>query len=439
MTGPVTVEFTGARSGQGPLTWGQRAFWRLTEWLPPGDPYFNMPWALPAHGKPDLPTVLAALARLLGRHESLRTNWIAGSDVIGHQGAEQCGMVQRVAEHGWLTVGLVDAAGARPRALAGEIAAELAGKGFDYANELPVRCVVVMDGGRPRAVAFAFTHMAVDGRALDVIAGEWPRLLSGEPLPQAVPQPLDLAAEEESAEGAARGERALRYWRAALDRMPRPLFAAPRGAPEEPRFVKLGMESAALGAAVTRLAGRWGVSTGSVLLGAYAVLLSRLTGRGTVAMQLIVGNRHDPRLAPMVATLVQDGIFVLDVAHGSSLAEVVGAAHRGVLASYRHARYDPAAQRALIEETGPPPTAYFNDVRVAGGWPNLPPDPPVSPGRTFPVGAWPEVDADVFLSVGPATHTCRLDLLADTALLPREAIEAMLREVETLLVSEENT
>ncbi|MGW4966729.1 condensation domain-containing protein, partial [Nonomuraea sp. NPDC004186] len=343
MIGPVTVEFTGARSGQGPLTWGQRAIWRLTEWLPPGDPYFNMPWALPVHGKPDLPAVLAALTRLLGRHESLRTNWLPGP--------EQADMVQRVAGQGRLAVELVDAAGSRPRVLAGEIAAELAAKGFDYADELPVRCAVVMDGGRPRAVAFAFTHMAVDGRALDVIAGEWPRLLSGEPLPQDVPQPLDLAAEERSPEGAARGERALRYWRAALERMPRPLFAAPPGRPEEPRFVKLGMESAALGAAATGLAARWGVSTSSVLLGAYATLLSRLTGRGTVALQLIVGNRHDPRLAPMVATLVQDGIFVLDVAPGQPLAEVVRAAHRGVLAAYRHARYDPTKLRSA--STGP--------------------------------------------------------------------------------------
>jgi hypothetical protein len=54
MSGPVTVEFTGARSGQGPLTWGQQAIWRLTEWLPAGDPYFNLPWVLPVRGKPGL-------------------------------------------------------------------------------------------------------------------------------------------------------------------------------------------------------------------------------------------------------------------------------------------------------------------------------------------------------------------------------------------------
>ena len=49
-----------------------------------------------------------------------------------------------------------------------------------------------------------------------------------------------------------------------------------------------------------------------------------------------------------------------------------------------------------------------------------------------------EVDADVFFTVGPATHTCRLDLLAATAHMPRTTIEATLREIETLLVNEEN-
>src|SRR5690606_37704647 len=107
------------------------------------------------------------------------------------------------------------------------------------------------------------------------------------------------------------------------------------------------------------------------------------------------------------------------------------------LAAYRHARYDPAAQRALIEETGAPPTAYLNDVRAAAGWPNLPRHP--APGRIFPVGAWPEADAEVFCTVGPATHTCRLDLLADTAVMPSESIEATLGEVETLVGAKEST
>jgi len=425
MNDSVTVEFTGARSGQGPLTWGQRAIWRITEWLPPGDPYFNMPWTLPVHGKPDLPAVLSALGRMLGRHESLRTNWSDGPD----------GIVQRVVGHGGLPVELIDAGGARPRALAGDIAADLAAKGFDYAAEPPLRCAIIMDGGRPRALAFAFSHLAVDAGALDVLAGEWPQLLAGEPLPERHPQPLDLAAEERSPEGLARGERALRHWRAALEKMPRPLFGASPATPEHPRFVKLGMESAVLATAATALAARWSVSTSSVLLGTYAVLLSRLTGHGTVAMQLIAGNRHDPRLAPMVGTLVQDGILVLDVA-GASPAEAVRAANRGVLAAYRHARYDPMAQRALIAGIGPPPTAYFNDVRAVAGWPNVPARP--TPGRVFAAGAWPEVDADVFFTVGPATHTCRLDLLADTAHMPRTTIEATLREIETLLVNEEN-
>ncbi len=424
MTDSAGVPFAGTRGGQGPMTWGQRSIWRITAWLPPGDPYFNMPWTLPVHGKPDLPTVLAALGRMIGRHESLRTTFTDGP----------AGLTQRVRQRGELTVRLVDAGDARPRALAQEIAADLAATGFEYAAEPPLRCAVVMGGGRPRALAFAFSHLAVDAGALDVLAGEWPRLLAGESLPEPRPQPLDLAVEELSPDGRALGERALRHWRAALERTPRPLFPAPTATPEDPRFVKLGLESAALARAATTLAERWSVSTSGVLLGAYAMLLARHTGHDVAAMQVIVGNRHDPRLAPMVGTLVQDGILVLDVA-GLALAEVVRAANRGVLTTYRRARYEPMAQQALIAELGPPPMAYFNDVRTTTGWPNTPQRP--GPTRVLDVGAWPEVDAEVFFTVGPATHTCRLDLLADTAHLPRATIEATLREIETLLVNEE--
>lgn len=420
------VEFTGSRAAHGPLTWGQRSIWLITHWLPDGDPYFNLPWTLSVHGKPDLPAVLRALGLLLERHESLRTTW---SDT-------PAGPVQRVAGSGSLTVGLHDAGAARPREVAAELAKALAATGFDYGAELPVRCAIVMADGRPKVLAFAFSHLAVDAWAMDVMAAEWPRLLAGETLPPPAWQPLDLAAAETSEEGTARGERALRHWRAALDRTPREQFAVPAAEPENPRFVKLGMESAAVAAAATELAERWSVSTTSVLVGASAALLAQQGGHGTVAMQFIVANRHDRRAAALVATMVQDGVFVMDLPRGT-FEDAVRAAHRQSMSAYRHAHYDPVAQRALLKEAGPAPAVYFNDVRTTAGWPNIPAGTPAElTGRTrlFSAGAWSEVDATIFLSTGPATHTCQLYLLADTAHLPRTAIEAILRGLEALLV-----
>ena len=86
----TSVEFTGARGGESPLSWGQLAIWRLTRWLDDDDPYFNMPWVLPVYGRRDLDTVLRALRALVERHETLRTTY------EGTPG----GLVQRVARRG---------------------------------------------------------------------------------------------------------------------------------------------------------------------------------------------------------------------------------------------------------------------------------------------------------------------------------------------------
>ncbi|MBG0829767.1 hypothetical protein HS041_18545 [Planomonospora sp. ID67723] len=437
MTGPpfawlrsATVEFTGERGGEAPLTWGQRSIWRITRWLEDGDPYFNTPWVLPVPGRPDLDTVLRALGTLVERHESLRTTCQETPE----------GPVQRIASVGRLTVEIFDAVDATPRQAAAELAGELATKGFDYAAELPLRCAVVTADGRPRALALALSHLAVDAWALDLLAAEWRRLLAGEDLPPPAWQPMDQAAFERSGKGAERGERALRHWRSVLERAPGTLFDHPPGTPEDPRFVRVGMESAAVAAAARVLAERWSVSTTSVLLTASAVLLATLTARGTAVMQFIVGNRHDPRLRDMVGTAVQDGLFVLDLPDGM-FADAVRAGHRQALITYRHAHYEPYAMMALREEAGPVDlSAYFNDVRTVPAWPNLPAqatlDPAALTGRTktFFVGAWAEVDAKVFFATGPATHTCQLYLLTDTAYLPRSTAYALLRGVETLLV-----
>lgn len=437
--GSETVEFA-ADGGEAPLTWGQRAIWRITRWLDDGDPYFNMTWVLPVAGKPDLPTVLRALTGLITRHESLRTTISPSAGAAGggtDPGAPPDDFVQRIAARGRLTVDVFDAVGGRPREVAAAVAAELAAKGFDYGGELPVRCAVVTADGRPRALAFALSHLAVDAGALDVMAAQWRPLLTGERLPPVAWQPRDQAAHEQSAAGRARGERTLRHWSSVLRDVPATLFDHPPGTPEDPRFVRIGMESAAVAAATETLAARWSVSTTSVLLSAAAALLTAVTGRRKAVMQFIVGNRHDARLRDMVGTAVQDGLFTLDLPDGT-FADAARAGHRQALITYRHAHYEPYAMMRLRDEVGPADlSAYFNDVRTVPTWPNRPRGEPAEltgRTRTFFVGAWSEVDAKVFFATGPATHTCQLFLLTDTAYLPRPTAYAMLRGVETLLV-----
>ncbi|MFD1497493.1 hypothetical protein, partial [Streptosporangium lutulentum] len=203
------------------------------------------------------------------------------------------------------------------------------------------------------------------------------------------------------------------------------------------------------GVAAETLAARWSVSAASVLTTASAVLLAVLTGHREPAMQLIVANRHASRSEAMVGTAAQDGLFVLDLP-GGTFADAVHAGHRQALSTYRYAQYDPFRMMALREEAGLRRggaidlSAYFNDARTLGHWPDLPGvEPAGDPAaiaaltertRTFFVGAWPKVDATAFFATGPATNACLLYLLVDTARLSRSTAYTLLRGVETLLV-----
>ncbi|WP_067171723.1 condensation domain-containing protein [Microtetraspora niveoalba] len=432
-----TVEFAGARGGEAPLTWGQRMIWGSTRWLDDRDPYFNLPWTLPVAGAVDLAAVLRAVRRLVERHETLRTAYVETPE----------GTVQRVARTGTLTVGVYET-GERPMTAAKALAAELAATAFDYAGELPVRCAVVVAGGRPRAVALALSHLAVDGWSLTLLATEWPRLLAGDDLPAPARQPLDQAAYESGDEGAARSARALRHWRAGLERAPRSMFDFPGREPEEPRFVRYGMRSAAAAVAAETLAARCAVTTASVLTAASAALLAAVTGHRTAALQLIVSNRHDPCVRDMAAPAALDGLFVLDLA-GGGFADAVRRGHGQAMAAYRNGHYDPSAVGAVRAEAGRERgadldlDAFFNDVRPDGRWPDLPPVARDDPGalaalrektRTFFVGGYPKVKARVFFATGPATATCEFFVLVDTAFLPGETAERMLLGLEALLV-----
>ncbi|MEU8176741.1 condensation domain-containing protein [Microbispora hainanensis] len=494
---PRTVEFRGARGGEAALTWGQQGIWRSTQWLDDGDPYFNLAWTLPVTGAAGLDAVLRAVGRLVERHETLRTAFVrdrendgADGENTGHEntgqentgqentgqentggentvqentGQENTGQentggentvqestvqestVQRVSREGRLTVGVYEAA-AKPMSAAKALAAELAATGFDYAAELPIRCAVVCQRDRPRALALALSHLALDGWSLNMVAAEWPRLVAGEDLPGPSRQPLDQAAFERSHPPP--GGPALRHWRTGLAAAPRSMFDFPMREPEEPRFVRHGMDSPAAAVAAEALAARHGVTTSSVLTVASAALLAAVTGHRTAALQLIVSNRHHPGMEAMAGPAAQDGLCVIELGTGT-FADALRHGHRRTMATYRNGHYDPvlvhAAWDAEAWSRGADIDldAFFNDVRQGGRWQGL---PQVDSGdaaalaalrkrtRTFFVGAYSKVKARIFFATGPSPSSCEFYVLVDTAFLPGDVALRMLTGLEELLV-----
>ncbi|MBO4271387.1 condensation domain-containing protein [Microbispora triticiradicis] len=436
----ATVEFHGARAGEATLTWGQRLIWRAVHLMGDSQSFLNCPWVLPVYGRRDLATVLDTLRVLIERHETLRTTFHGTPD----------GPVQRVRRDGRLTVDLVEAGEERALRAAERIAGELSTTAFVHDRDLPLRCAAVLKAGRPMALALTFSHLAVDFQALSLLSEEWKVLLRGEQPPPADWHPTDQAALEREESFQARSARSIRYWRAVLEEAPLDVFDHSPGEPEDPRFIEVGMESVALAAAAETLAERWTISTTSVLLGACATVLATVSGRSKAVMQLVHSNRRDPRTRTMIGNVGQDGLFVLDPP-SEGFADACREAHRAAFTAYRNAHYDPFAMQAMREDIGrrrgrePDLDAFFNDRRTIGTWPGVPrPSAGEIAGesladltaktRTYVTNAWPGVRFKAFFTVGAATDTGQLSLIADTAYLPLETARAMLLGVEALLV-----
>lgn len=437
VTQVINVRFEGVRGGEAALSWGQQSIWRSIRWLDDDDPYFNVPMTVPVDAELSLEEVAHALKALFERHESLRTTCVETAD----------GPVQRVAATGELTVDVHDAKDEDPAQYANRLAADLASTAFRYAEELPVRCGIVCSEGVPRWLALAMSHLSIDAWSLRVLREEWTTLLRGERLPDASPQPLDRARFEQEGLGRRRGEESLAYWQEKLRAIPRSMFDFPTAEPEEPRYIRLGIESPSLAVAADRVAAACGVTTATVLTVAVAAVLSSYTGHPECVMQLIVPNRHDARYRGMVGPTAQDGLLELAFDDGASFTETVKQGHMRAMATYRYGHYDPMRlvdlRRRLGDERGVcfDLSAYFNDIRPSGNWPELPATSSVSEievltkktTTTF-VGAWPSVDAKAFFATGVAPDTGQLYLTADTAYLPRQVGYDLLLAVERLLV-----
>jgi hypothetical protein len=430
----ATVAFSGERDGEAALTWGQRHTWRALRLHGPGQYFLNCPWVLPVYSRRDLGTVLNALRALIERHETLRTTF---ADT-------PAGPVQRVARSGELTVRLEPTEQDRPLEVAERLASQMSEEIFAPADEWPLRCRILIKEGRPAAIACAFSHLAVDHMALTLLSADWRRLARGEDLPPASWQPMDQTGLEAAEPFQVRSARSVRCWRQVLDEAPLDVFDHPPGTPEDPRFVEVGIESPALGAAVGRLAKRWTVSTSSVLLAACATVLATVSGRPRAVMLLPHSNRRDPRTRAMVGAVIQDSLFTLDVDAGPDFAATCRAAERNALIAYRNTQYDPFAMWAMREGTGlrrgrePDLNAFFND-RLGSERPDQ-----SAPGenlaaltgktRIYASNAWPSIHVRAMFTVGTTAGASELSLIVDTAYLPRDIAASMLVGVEALIV-----
>ncbi|MEU6075794.1 condensation domain-containing protein [Micromonospora sp. NPDC047074] len=455
-TGPVTPDgtgveeltyapFSGGRAASAPLTWGQRAMWRTVEEFDSPAAYrvLGLPRTLPVAARADVtvPRALRAVGALVARHGSLRTRFRRRDREL-HQEAAATGRLP-------VLVHAVPRPADDPdgRDAATALAARLREPRFDHVAEWPLRVALVTVDDRVRQVVTVFSHSVVDLDAADTVLRDLRVLLLRGTLdtPPGL-QSVDLAERERLVQ-ARRSERAVAYWIRQLDGLTGGPADRAGPAPVVPRHLRGSLVSAAVGHATRLVAARHRVSTSDALLAATAAVLGAGSGQDACGIVLMASNRFQPGHDTAVGTLNQIGLCRLDLDGRPGFAELLSRARGAALDAYRHAYYDPAAWERAVTELGHDhrtflaPFCYLNDTRLSR---------PARPSGAGPdeAGVRAMVSRSAFRWLPELTGfpwRCRLQALdapgaaelvvtADSRYFPAVRAEALLRDVEALLV-----
>ncbi|WP_324789442.1 condensation domain-containing protein [Streptomyces sp. H51] len=431
----LRIDVTGRRAATAVATWGQRAIWHCLDSAPEAEAHFNLARTVEVPEGCDTRSVTRAVAELVRAHDALRT--------VFHFADSR--LWQTVQASGTLSLARYQVTDG-PDEAARTIAAELAGRPFGR-NEWQVRFALVTDGARPSRLAVAVGHLAVDQEGLRQLTGDLRQALAGRRIEPRSCQPLDVAAYEQSPQGRAASERALRHWSRGLRTAPATLFDYPRRAEGTPRFRRLVMRSEAIAVAAELAASRMRVSSTSVLLAATVSALGEFTGHRVVPMQTICSNRENPARRHVVGTLSWDGLITVDTGQ-ASFRQTVRKTFQAGLTAYGNGYYDPEEAWRLrrhhehLRGATQDLAAHFNDIRGRSGgrvdqW-----DPgPAALGRltertTVAEAACPDTsDARFYLTVRSADPCTLLSLVCDTGYFSVGDMRHVLHAVERVVTA----
>ncbi|MBE9374453.1 amino acid adenylation domain-containing protein [Saccharopolyspora sp. HNM0983] len=319
-----------------PLSFAQQRLWFLHRLEGPSATY-NLPLVLRMAGELDVDALRSALADVIGRHESLRT---AFPDEFGEPHQQVLDAVPELHEvpvDGQDLDGLLTAAAQR---------------GFDLAQEPPVRTVLFRGGPDEHVLLVLLHHVAGDewstGPLVRDLSTAYAARLRGQepdwaPLPV---QYVDYALWQREMLGSesdvhSRAARQLQFWQETLAGLPeeldlptdraRPAVSSHRGA-----HVGFRVEPE-VQQRVRELATARGASPFMVLQAALAALLTR-SGAGTdIPIGTPVAGRGDTALDDLVGFFVNSLVLRTDTSGEPAFTELVDRVRRTDLAAYDNA------------------------------------------------------------------------------------------------------
>ena len=365
----------GERPAVVPLSFAQSRLWFIDQLQGPS-PVYNMAVALRLGGRLDADALGAALADVVGRHESLRTLFAAPEGIPAAAGG--------AAPSGPTSVGRSSMPPAGRRTGWSEAIGAAARHTFDLAAEIPLRARLFRVAEDEHVLVAVVHHIAADGWSITPLvrdlgvayasrcAGQAP---GWAPLPvQYVDYTLWQRAQLGDLDDSDSPIAAqLAYWEQALAGMPERLRAAHRSAlsagGRSPRRQGGGGLAGRAAAAGARVAREHNATSFMVMQAALAVLLAKLSASPEVAVGFPIAGRRDPALDELVGFFVNTLVLRVDLAGDPTVAELLAQVRRRSLAAYEH---QDVPFEVLVERLNPTRTLTHHPlVQVMLAWQNL--------------------------------------------------------------------
>ena len=287
-----------------PLSFAQQRLWFLAQMEGVSEAY-HIPLGLRLSGELDRDALKRALDRIVWRHEALRTSFRAGEPPVQQILAPDCGF--DLQEH--------DLSGHENAAAELEqLKKEEAGRRFDLEHNSPIRGHLIRLAAQEHVLLITVHHIASDGWSLGVLVRELSAFYrayhAGEqdPLPPLAIQYADYALWQQQLLSGEVLQRESEYWRRTLEGAP-PLLELPtdRPRPAHQTFTGDVVEieiDAALTRALKALAQRYEVTLYMLVVAAWAVVLSRLSGQEEVVIGTVTANRTRPEIEALIGFFV---------------------------------------------------------------------------------------------------------------------------------------
>ncbi len=320
-----------------PLSPAQQRLWFQAQWDAAGAAY-NIPIATRLRGELDRPALVAGLADVVHRHESLRTIF---PDIDG----EPRQQVVDAARPVWTFLACTeDELADRLRA-----AAEHA---FDLATDLPIRAWLFELGPADAVLLLVVHHIAADGGSLRPLATDLAAAYAARRrgrAPDWAPLPVqyadhtlrELARLGDAAEPGSPLAEQLAFWRTALHGAPDELVLPidrprPAVASQDGGHVDLTVDATTHGR-LLELSRATGSTLFMVLQAAFAAVLSRLGAGPDIPIGTATAGRDAPGIADAVGFFVNTIVLRADVSGRPTFHELLNRVRHTSLAAYGNA------------------------------------------------------------------------------------------------------